>query len=146
MRTDWKDRILELKHRTTEAEDEEFLALVDEVMGKCTPEVTKTLMQTFTGEEDYEVQESVISVLASAPPEVYQVALLAELPRLLGEAPEWAETLIGREVHSRPSLLASTARKMDETTKANLVQLLTRSSFAEFFPNSKQVVQEVAER
>src|SRR3970040_861219 len=101
----WKERILGLKHRyTDESESKEFVSLVDKMMGKCTIEVVKVLMKTFTSEPDYGIQESVVSVLASAQPEVYVQALLEELPRLSSEAPEWAETLVGREIHLRPSL------------------------------------------
>lgn len=145
MRADWKTRILRLKHRTTQADNKELVALVYEAAGECTPEVAKTLMQTFTGEEDYEVQESVASVLASASPEIYHAALLEELPRLLDEAPQWAEDLVGHEVEFRPLLLASAAKKMNEIIKASLVQLLTTSSFTQFYPNAEQVVRELVE-
>ena len=141
MTPNWKDRILELKHRTTEAEDAEFVTLVSEATGKCTYEIAKILMLTFTGDQDYGVQECVTSVLASAQSEVRARVLLEELPRLLEEAPKWAEDLVGEEVEFRPLLLASIAKEMSQVVKSDLRRLLTQSSFAKFYPNAEQVMQ-----
>lgn len=144
MDSKWGERISALKRRyTDEVEAKEFVSLVDEAVGKCTPEVVRVLMRTFTADEDYGIQESVVSALASAGPEVYLRALLEELPRLLEEAPKWAEVLIGREVEFNSLLLASTAKEMDVAIKESLIRLLTQDAFAEFYPNAKQILKEV---
>ena len=141
MNPDWHKRVLELKHQETDAEAREYVALVYQALWQVTPEVAKTLMATFIDEPDYGVQESVVSVLASAPPAIYQRALLEELPRLLKEAPEWADVLVGREVEHRPLTLVSLAREINPDIQEALLQLLTKPSFADFYPNAKEVAQ-----
>lgn len=143
MDRDWKERVLRLRHHSTEAEAREYVALVDQALGNCTSEVADVLLLTFTSEEDYGVQESVVSALGTAEPEVYHVALLKALPRLLREAPEWAEILVGREVHFAPFLLTSTANHMDREVKEVLVSLITQPDFIEFYPNAVEVASHV---
>lgn len=43
----WKTRILELRYRGTEAEDLEFVGLVDMAENNCDFETCKILMKTF---------------------------------------------------------------------------------------------------
>jgi hypothetical protein len=58
--------------------------------------MAKTLMNTFNETDDYGTQEAVVNVLNSIETEIYYRALLEELPRLVDEAPEWAESLLLR--------------------------------------------------
>ena len=109
----WKSRLLQLKYPHTEADAQVFVALVDQAKGHCTPDTVAVLMKTFSSEPDYGVQESVISTLSTADPEAYVRALLEELPRLILEAPDWADVLVSHEVELAPERLVSIAKTVD---------------------------------
>lgn len=135
----WADEVLSASRRGDEAEEQRFLTLVDQALGRCTLEVAKVLMKTFTDVPDFGTQERVCNLLASALPEVAIRAKLEELPRLIVEAPEWAESLIGEEVEHRPGLLNSTAVSMPAAVKMALRQLLGKKDFRDFYPNAAGV-------
>ena len=126
MDVDWSHELLQASRRRDEAEEQKFLALVDQAFGKCTLEVAKVLMKTFSDAPDFGTQERVCSTLASALPQFQVRAMLEELPRLLAEAPEWADALIGEEVEHRPALLKTIAATMPGEVRMALRQLLDR--------------------
>lgn len=101
MNTEWEKNLLEASKRTNEDEEKEFLRLVDQAEGNCSIETVRILMKTFSAKPDYGTQERVESVLATAEAEDVTKGILEELPRLIAEAPEWAESLIGLEVDNR---------------------------------------------
>jgi hypothetical protein len=139
MDSDWEQQLLVASRRNDELEQQRFLALVDQAFAKCTLDVVRVLMKTFSDVPDYGTQERVVSVLASAAPEVALRGKLEELPRLLTEAPEWAESLIGEEVEHRPGLLKSIAASMPAQVKLSLRQLLGNKDFRDFYPNATQI-------
>src|SRR4051794_24093212 len=117
MSPEWKAKILSLQDKDTEDAANEFVALVDQAVNRCDLETARALMKTFTTDEDYGVQESVVSALSTAKPEDYQTALLEDLPRLLRDAPEWAQTLIEREVKSHPEIFLRISKTMPTEIK-----------------------------
>jgi hypothetical protein len=139
MDNDWGKHILKLRYHPTESEAREYVTLVDQALGNCTSEVADVLFKTFTNEEDFGVQESVVSALGTAEPEVYVEALLKALPMLIYDAPKWADVLVGREVHFAPVLLASVANRMGMDSRKALVSLITQPDFREFYSNSLEV-------
>jgi len=139
MDSNWANEVLSASARRNEVEEKEFLALVDQASGRCSLEVARVLMKTFSDKPDFGTQERVCSVLASAPPEVAIRAKLEELPRLLAEAPEWAESLLGEEVEHQPVLLKSVAAHMPPTVKLSLRQLLGNKDFRDFHPNATRI-------
>lgn len=140
MDADWSHELLRASRRRGEAEEQRFLALVDQAVGKCTLEVAKVLMKTFSDAPDFGTQERVCSALASARPEVQIRAMLEELPRLLLEAPQWAESLIGEEVEHRPALLKSIAASMPGEVRMALRQLLSNKDFRDFYPSATSIL------
>jgi hypothetical protein len=140
MNSDWADELLATSPRRDEGEQKRFLALVDQVFERCTLDVARILMKTFSAAPDFGTQERVCSVLASALPEVAVRAKLAELPRLIVDAPEWAESLIGEEVEHRPDLLKAVAASMPAAVQLSLRQLLGTKDFREFYPNAARVL------
>ena len=135
----WTLRILKATLRENSDVEEEFLSLVDEVEGYCTLEVARVLMKTFSDRADFGTQESVVSVLASTVDKDVTQAILEELPRLVCEAPEWAETLIGAEVDQRPELLFSVAKSMPTDVKDSLRHLLESKSFRDYYPIENEI-------
>jgi hypothetical protein len=135
----WADELLSASQRRDELEQQRFLTLVDQAFERCTLDVAKVLMKTFSDAPDFGTQERVCSVLASALPEVAIRAKLEELPRLVAEAPEWAESLIGEEVEHRPGLLKSMTASMPAAVKLALRQLLGNRAFRDLYPNAVQV-------
>jgi hypothetical protein len=91
---DWPDQLLAASARQTTEQERDFLNLVDEVNGRVTPAIAQVLMATFSATPDHGTQERVLSVLASAPNAMRVEAILGEMPRLVAEAPEWAEALL----------------------------------------------------
>jgi hypothetical protein len=116
--------------------EREFLFLLDQVEGRCSLEVARVLMKSFTSTPDFGTQERVVSVLASAVKSDAVTAMLEELPRMIVEAPEWAEVLIGQEVDRRPELLAKLARGSSADVQQSLQHLLADADFREFYPNA----------
>lgn len=135
----WAEQLLKASKRTNEKEQNEFLHLVDHVFGRCDADVARILMKTFTDTPDYGMQERVISVLATADDAIVTRAILEELPRLVQEAPEWAESLIGLEVDKRPQLLVQVASSTSENVKQALKNLLAQEEFQDFYPGAKDV-------
>lgn len=108
----WASNLLIASERKDETQEIQFLQLVDEVEGLVTLEVARVLLKTYSDRADFGTQERVESVLATAEPEIVAQAILEELPRLLNEGPEWADSLIGTEVDFRPQLIEAVAKKM----------------------------------
>jgi hypothetical protein len=139
MRETWASEVLEAAARKDSDEEVRFLSLVDEAAGQCTPEVVTILMRTFSGQPDFGTQERVCSVLATAEPALYVRALLNELPRLMAEAPEWADALVGEQVEHQPALLSRITSSMPAPVRMSLRQLLGKPEFREFHPNAGQI-------
>lgn len=137
MTSEWKTRILELRYRTTEAEDLEFVTLVDMAENNCDFDTCKILMKTFVTEEDFGVQESVNSVLSTAKPEDRQRAILEELPRLAIDTPEWADSLVECELRFNLDSFRETVRSISAELGDVLSEVLKRRVFREQFPNLK---------
>ena len=91
---EWHRGLRTFSARQTPEQAANFIRLVDMVSGQVTPEIAKSLLSTFGSNPDFGTQERVCSVLAGAPTDVRVTAVLEELPRLIHEAPEWAEVLI----------------------------------------------------
>lgn len=136
----WATHLLRASQRADERQQHEFLALVDQAFGLRTLEVARILMQTFAAQPDYGTQERVISALATADNAIVTQALLEELPRLVQEAPEWAEVLVGLEVDKRPELLQHIAHTMPDKVKHALRQLLARKDFQDFYAGAQDIV------
>ncbi len=139
MDVDWEQQLLMASRRRDESEERRFVDLVQQAFNKCTLDVARVLMKTYTSAPDFGTQEVVGSTLASASPETSVRAMLEELPRLLSEAPEWAQTLIGEEVDNRPALLTLIAASMPAQVKLSLRQLLDDKAFREFYPNAANI-------
>lgn len=135
----WEIRVLKASERSSEREESEFLELVDQANGKCTLEVARVLMKTFSDKPDYGTQERVNSVLGSGKREDAIVALLEELPRLVKEAPEWAFVLIGAETITGTHMLSSIASRMPAPTKKALRTVLDDPEFREFYPEAADI-------
>lgn len=139
MNIDWEKRLLDAAKRSNEAEEKEFLRLVDMAEGNCSLDAVRSLIKTFSSEPDYGTQERVESVLATAKAEDVTRGILEELPRLMAEAPEWAESLVGVEVDNRLELLASISAGMSDNIKDCLRQLTQSDEFIDFYPAAKKL-------
>jgi hypothetical protein len=139
MRDDWTNELLKASERSDVKQESTFLALVDEACGRCTVDVARTLMRTFSAKPDYGTQERVRSVLASAEPVAYLRAMLEELPRLAADAPEWAEALLGEAVEFMPDVLERTANSMPATIRLTLRGIIGRPDFRAFYPKSDSI-------
>lgn len=139
MNAEWEKNLLLAAKHSNEFEEKEFIRLVDLADGNCSLDTVRTLMKTFSDAPDYGTQERVESVLATANPEDVTKGILEELPRLMIEAPEWAESLVGVEVDNRLELLSSVAEVMPSNVKDALRKLTQSNSFIEFYPNAKKL-------
>ena len=139
MDTDWATKLLKASKRSNAIEQEQFLTLVNQVADKCTLATARALMKTFSDQPDYGTQETVIRVLATSDNKIVTKVILEELPRLMQEAPEWAKSLVGVEVDTRPKLLQMVLSKMPEEVKKALRTLLNDEDFQDFYPNSRHI-------
>lgn len=137
--SNWEKELLETAKRRDEAEEQRFLELVDLAQDRCTLDVARVLMKTFSDQPDYGTQERVVSILGTAAYDDMVIALLDELPRLIVEAPEWAESLIGVEVHFRPNQLEAAAARMPEHIRSALRRTLANRDFQGFYPNASKI-------
>jgi hypothetical protein len=96
-------------------------------------------MKTFSDTPDYGTQKRVVSTLATADDQIVTQAILEELPRLVKEAPEWAEALVGLEVDKRPELLQKVASQMPESVRKALRELLAKKDFQDFYPGACRI-------
>ena len=101
--------LLRARFSGTEDDERRFLDMLRELGGSCDFAVASVLLKTFRQDEDFGVQESVISVLAGCPRAQFVEALLAELPRLAREAPRWVQNLLSDEVMQHPDELLRAA-------------------------------------
>jgi hypothetical protein len=99
----------------------------------------KSVMKIFSDQPDYGTQETVIRVLATSDDKIVTKVMLEELPRLMQEAPEWAKSLVGVEVDTRPKLLQMVLSQMPEEVKKALRTLLNDADFQDFYPNSRHI-------
>jgi hypothetical protein len=129
MTDDWKERIRSLTYRKTETQDGEFVSLVDMAKNNCDLETCRLLMHTFVSDDDFGVQESVVSALGTAEVADYQQALLEELPRMMAETPQWAEALIERELTHRLSALEESLKDRSNEEREAFRGLAERARF-----------------
>jgi hypothetical protein len=134
MDSDWKKRILELRYWDDEEEAREYLELVGRAKYRCDLDTCRSLMKTFVTDEDFEVQESVISVLSTAKPQDRQLALVEELPRIMVDAPDHAADLVENEIRFHFDTFKETVRDIQPTLKEALNQILKRESLIQQFP------------
>lgn len=139
MNTEWEKKLLDAAKRSSEAEEKEFLRLVDMAEGNCSLDAVRSLMKTFSDEPDYGTQERVESVLATAKVEDVTRGIIEELPRLMAEAPKWTESLVGVEVDNRLELLASISAGMPDNIKDCLRQLTQSEAFIDLYPEAKKL-------
>jgi hypothetical protein len=139
MENNWKDKVLDASQRMDEDQVKMFLSLVDQASERCTLEVARILMKTFTDKPDFGTQERVINVLSTADHEIVIRSMLEELPRLMEESPEWAESLIGLEIDKRGKLVEKISAEMPENIKAALRKICSNKSFYDFYPSAKQI-------
>ena len=118
----------------------QFLALVDRASGRVCRETARALLATFSARPDYGTQERVCGVLSTGDPDVVLDAILQELPRLVEEAPDWAEVLFGGEVHWRPAETSAAIRRASPEARRTAIRLLRRPDFARFYANSGEVL------
>jgi hypothetical protein len=137
MQADWYTRLAQTMPRTTAQQEQVFVNVVDECVGHCDLDAARALMKTFSAKPDYGTQQAVVSALSTASAHDRITAVLEDLPRLLDEAYEWAEDLVGGEVDQNPEIVASVAAHLDEDRKKRLRELLADPSFAAFFPNAR---------
>jgi hypothetical protein len=139
MDADWAKKLLHASKRASEREQEEFFGLVDQVCGVWTLEAARVLMKTFSDKPDYGTQEKVVSTLATADDQIVTQAILEEFPRLVKEAPEWVESLVGLEVDKRPELLQKVASQMPESVRKALRELLADKDLQDFYPGACRI-------
>lgn len=132
MDDNWIKKLLEASERLTPEQEQEFVNLVSEASGKCSLEVARVLMKTFCDKPDYGTQERVNSVLATADRSIVIQALLEELPRLIKEAPEWANCLVAQEVNFRIKLVENVALKMPKNVQNILKEILRNDEVVGF--------------
>lgn len=135
MDNDWKKRVLELRYWKDKQEALEYASAVDEATYRCDLDTCRTLMKTFVTDEDYEVQESVISVLSSAKPQDRQLALLEELPRIMVDTPDHADDLVENEIRFHFDSFKETVRSIEPHQREALDHVLRRDVFRQQFPN-----------
>ena len=139
MNADWERKLLEAAKRANEAEEKEFLRLVDMAEGNCSLGNVRSLMKTFSNKPDYGTQERVESVLATARAEDVNRGILEELPRLMDEAPDWAECLVGAEIDNHFELRSLIAADLPDKIKDCLRQLTQSDEFIVFYPAAKNL-------
>jgi hypothetical protein len=137
---DWSEQLLAASPRQTVEQERDFLALVDAVGGSVTPAIARVLMSTFSAAHDHGTQERVLSVLASAPTGMRVGAILDEMPRLVAEAPEWAEALLCELLeHDLPAVrshLASAAAQVRFAVRT----VAARPDFRSFQPAAENLL------
>ena len=136
---EWEAQLRDVAPRLTSDQASEFLALVDSVAGKVTGEVAKVLMATFSAKPDHGTQERVCSVLASAPSRVQVSAILGEMPRLIVEAPDWAESLLAELLEHHASDLKSVLASATPQTRLAVRAIALRDDFVAFQPRAKSI-------
>ncbi|MBX3268370.1 MAG: hypothetical protein KF831_16855 [Acidobacteria bacterium] len=135
MDSDWKQRVLELRNWNDKQEALEYASVVEEAKYRCDLEACRHLMRTFVTDEDYEVQESVISVLSTAKPQDRQLALLEELPRIMVEAPDHADALVENEIRFHFDSFRETVRGIEPHLREAIDQVLKKESLTGQFPD-----------
>ena len=78
--------------------------------------------------------------MSTAAPEVYLRALIEELPRLIREAPDWADTLIAQEVELAPMRLTSVAAAVHYHLRDTLLNFIRTPAFVGQTSNAQMVV------
>ncbi len=136
MDKDWENRLLAASKRETEDEENEFLSLVDQAADKVDLNTAKILLKTYSAKLDYGTQERVESVLATGDERIIVRAVLEEMPRLVSEASEWAEALLGHEIEHRVSLVQETLKSMSPQVKKAVSQLVDSNDYLSFYPGA----------
>jgi len=144
MDDNWIKKVLKASERLTPEQEQEFVNLVSEVSGKCSLEVARALMKTFSDKPDYGTQERVNSVLATADRSIVIQALLEELPRLIKEAPEWANSLVAQEVNFRIKSVEDVALKMPKNVQNILKEILRNDEVVAFNMEVKKLRDKLA--
>jgi len=137
MDSDWETKLLAASKRESEEQEKYFLSLLDQASGNIDFNTAKTLMKTYTSNPDYGTQERVESVLETGEKKLVLQAILEEMPRLVIEAPEWAEALLGQEVEHRVFLVKEMLGLMSPQVKDAVNKVAESKAFVSFYPNAE---------
>jgi hypothetical protein len=133
---EWHRELMTSSARQTPEQQANFARLVDMVGGQVTPKIAKSLLSTFSSNPDFGTQERVCSVLAGAPTDARVTAVLEELPRLIHEAPEWAEVLMGDLIDNELAAIKRHLHFGTAETRLAVRGLLSRKDFCASYPNA----------
>jgi len=129
MDINWHTEVLQASERNSETQELRFLTLVEQARTNLNYKTLKTLLKTYNSKPDYGTQERVESILAEADSELLARVILEEMPRLISEAPEWAEVLLGQEIEHRSSIIQQTLQSMPEEIKNAVKSITERDDF-----------------
>nr|CAP48625.1 putative integron gene cassette protein [uncultured bacterium] len=136
----WEKELLAASARLSQAQEENFLDLVDAAEGRIDETIARVLLRTFSAKDDYGTQERVVSVLSTGADQVVIDAIVEEMPRLALEAPEWAQTLLGTEVEFRPDLTARALSQAPTICRIAAENILKNEDFQSQYPNAALVL------
>jgi hypothetical protein len=136
MEPDWETKLLEASVRDSGEQEKRFLSLVDQAAGNIDLRIAKVLMRTYLAKPDFGTQERVESVMATADPKIVVQAVMEEMPRLVSEAPEWAETLLGQELEHRPNLVVAVMDTLPTQVTKAMKTVASNPEFASFYVNA----------
>lgn len=139
MPQNWEQELLLASQRRDAQDEARFLELVSQARDRVSLEIARVLMKTFSANEDFGTQERVCSVLSSGASEVQTRAILEELPRLMQEAPEWAEVLVGDELNERLDIVNKLLPAMPQDVKVAVRQLINDPDFADMYENASKI-------
>ena len=140
------ERVLSTQKRKTEAEECEFLELIDRIDGYCDLESARVLMKTFSAAPDYGTQESVISAILSAGREIYIQVILEELERLYAEGPDWIPCLLGPELTHHFDEVLEVSQEMSIKSREFLRKILSSEEMWVDFPQARSLMALLTDR
>ncbi|WP_010304030.1 hypothetical protein [Candidatus Odyssella thessalonicensis] len=135
------DKLLLYSPRETEEQVNNFVDIVENLQGKVDCVVAHALMKTFSQAPDYGTQESVMSTLASGDPSVVTKAILEEIPRLVKEAPRWADTLMINQYLFNKEQVLSILKDCPMPIKNAVLKAINKPEVLSFEPKIKELIE-----
>ena len=134
------EKIKLFSRRDDDEKISKFLELMDSLHGIVDYNIAVSLLGTFSDDDDFGTQESVISALTSVSDEIYLNALLDNISELFQRSPSWAETLILNEVSCNYHSFINRAQK-NIAARDILVRILSKDDILKFEENAKKALE-----
>lgn len=145
----WRSDLMGFDRYESEEDGKSFVELARKARGQFDEDVIEVLLDTFSNEDDYGIQEAILGVLDDAEPSMYSAVLARKFTSLLLNASEqeWPLLIVGRIINSGDPrrivpMIQAAANDKDHSAGGAMDKFIRSSYFTSEYPEITPYLQE----